>query len=322
MRLTLAAVAAACLAATAAFAQEKVEIVYSDTVPEADVRSQLLKSEFGACLGPGFDFKPYHGATLFQQGTELTAMQRGNLDMANLAIFDFYNQVPETTIMGTAYLYRDYDHMRRAMDGDTFAGIWARIEEAAKVRVLANPYIGTRHLNLRGDRDIRTPADLAGVKLRMPGGEGWQFVGKALGANPLPMPFTEVYTGLQTGAIDAQDNPLPANRSMKFFEVTSQIVLTGHLIAANQFTIAKAKWESLTADQQATVQGCAKRFQDAMDRNTLKQEAELVQFFKDKGLRVYEPDRAAFRAHVLEQYLASPYAKQWPAGVLDKVNAL
>lgn len=308
--------------ASAGQAQDKVQIVYSDTVPETDIRTTILRKEFGECLGDEFDFKSYHGATLFKQGTELTAMQRGNLDMANLAIFDFYNQVPATSILGTAYLFRDYDHMRKVMSPEPLADLWKEIEEKANVKVLANAYIGTRHLNLRGNKKIMEPADLAGVKLRMPGGEGWQFVGEALGANPTPMAFTEVYTGLQTGAIDAQDNPLTANKSMKFYEVTDQIVLTGHLIANNQHTISMAKWNSMTPDQQTKVQECALNFEAALDAETIRQESELVEFFEGEGLEVYEPNKEAFRNHVLEKYKASKFSADWPEGLLDKINAL
>ena len=93
MRFTLTStIAALAITASAAVAADKVELIYSDTVAEGDIRTQTLRKEFGECLGDGFDFKSYHGATLFKQGTELNAMQRGNLDMANLAIFDFYNQ--------------------------------------------------------------------------------------------------------------------------------------------------------------------------------------------------------------------------------------
>jgi TRAP-type C4-dicarboxylate transport system substrate-binding protein len=141
-------------------------------------------------------------------GTELTAVQRGNLDMASLAIFDFLNRVPETSIPGAACMFRDYSHMRAAFDRPATAPIRAAIEERTGVKVLATPHIGTRHLNLRGEKKIMTPADLSGVTLRMPGGEGRQFAGKAPGANPTPLPFTAVCTALQTGAIGAPDNPL------------------------------------------------------------------------------------------------------------------
>jgi tripartite ATP-independent transporter DctP family solute receptor len=308
--------------ATLASAADKVQLIYSDTVPETDIRSTTLKEQFGACLGDGFEFKPYFGATLFKQGTELTAIQRGNLDMASLAIYDFQNQAPESGILGAAYLFRDYKHMRATWKSGVLNDLVAGIEGKTKIKLLANPYIGTRQLNLRGDKKVSVPADLAGVKLRMPGGEGWQFVGKALGANPTPLAFTEVYTGLQTGAIDGQDNPLPADKAMKFYEVTKQIVLTNHLVANNQFVISQAKWASLNADQQKKVQDCATNFEKALDDVTLKQEAELVDFFKAQGLQVYSPDNDAFRKHVLEEYAKSPLSKDWPAGLVDKISAV
>ncbi|MBL4810905.1 MAG: TRAP transporter substrate-binding protein DctP, partial [Rhodobacteraceae bacterium] len=188
------AIAALAVTTTATLAQDVVEIIYSDTVSEGDIRTATLRSEFGGCLGDGFDFTSYHGATLIRQGTELTAMQRGNLDMANLAIFDFYNQVPSTSVLGTPFLFRDYEHMRAVYDGDVLDELRAEIEEQAQVKILAFPYIGARHISYVGDREYMTPADLEGVKLRFPGGEGWQFVGSAMGAIPVPIAFTEVYT--------------------------------------------------------------------------------------------------------------------------------
>ena len=80
---------------------------------------------------------------------------------------------------------------------------------------------------------------MAGIKLRMPGGDAWQFLGQALGANPTPMAYAEVYTGLQTGAIDGQDNPLPNVQNMKFYEVMSQIVLTSHLVGFDLLTVSQ-----------------------------------------------------------------------------------
>ncbi|MAC80280.1 MAG: C4-dicarboxylate ABC transporter [Rhodobacteraceae bacterium] len=313
--------AAALMTAGAAMA-DAPGLMYSDTVSAADPRSAVLDEGFASCLGDTFDFKPYHGATLVKQGTELTAMQRGNLDMANLAIFDFYNQVPSTSILGTAYLFRDVDHMRKVYKSDVLDDLVAEMEEKTNVKVLAWPYIGTRHVNIRGDKTIMTPADLSGIKLRMPGGEGWQFLGEALGANPTPLAFTEVYTALQTGAIDGQDNPLPTDKSMKFYEVTSQIVLTGHRMSNNVFTVSKIKWDSLDEDQQAKLQSCADQFEDDMADYVIGQEKELVSFFEDEGLKVYTPDTEAFRDHVLGVYKASKFSEEWPEGLLEKINGL
>ena len=309
------------LAPLPAPAQDKVELIYSDTVPEADIRTKTLRSAFGDCLGEGFDFKSYHGATLFKQGTELTAMQRGNLDMGNLAIFDFYNQVPSTSVLGTPFLFRDYDHMRAVYDSDVLDPLLKEIEEKAKVKILAFPYIGARHLGYKADKRVMTPADLDGMKLRMPPGEGWQFVGEAMGATPVPVPFTEVYAALQTGAIDGQDNGFPATRSMKFDEILTHIGKTGHLIAANEFTIALDKWNAMTPAQQAKVQECADRFEAALDAVTIAQETELEASMKANGIDVYMPDNAAFRDHVLQVYRESKYSKDWPDGLVEAISA-
>ena len=156
----------------------------------------------------------------------------------------------------------------------------------------------------------------------MPGTDAWQFLGKALGASPVPVAFTEIYTALQTGAIDGQDNPLPTNRDSKFYEVTKQIVLTSHLVDLNYIAFSKKVWDGLTPDQQATVQKAADEAAESGRQKQLALEAELEQFFKDKGLKVYTPDLDAFRTHVQKAYLESDFAKTWPEGMIDKINAL
>ena len=323
-RALLSTTGGLCAAALApwAQAQAKVGLIYSDTVTDQDPRAKILQSVFGAALGADFDFKPYFGATLFKQGTEPVAMQRGNLDMANLAAFDVQKQIPAWSITTTPYLFRDHQHMAKVFASDVGKELNKMMEDQMGIKVLAVPYIGTRHLNLKPKKKIMVPADLAGIKLRMPGGDGWQFVGTALGANPVPVAFTEVYTALQTGAIDAQDNPLGANKVMKFFEVTSQIVLTGHLIANNLFAIALKKWNSLSPVQQQNLQAAADKFSTAVTVQALKDEAELVDFFKGQGLQVYTPDVAAFRKHVLDVYAKSKFAADWKPGMLDRINAL
>ena len=303
-------------------AQGKVTLTYSDTVTEQDPRAAILRDVFGKALGADFEFKPYFGATLFKQGTEPVAMQRGNLDMANLAAFDVQKQIPAWSITTTPYLFRDAAHMKKVFASDVGRELNKAMEDQMGIKVLSVPYIGTRHLNLKPKKKIMTPADLAGIKLRMPGGEGWQFVGSSLGANPVPIAFTEVYTALQTGAIDAQDNPLGANKVMKFYEVTSQIVLTGHLVANNLFAIALKKWQSLSPAQQKTLQTAADQFADAITAQAQKDEAELVAFFKQQGLDIYAPDVPAFRKHVLGVYASSKYAKEWTPGMLERINAL
>jgi TRAP-type C4-dicarboxylate transport system substrate-binding protein len=186
-------------------------------------------------------------------------------------------------------------------------------------------YLGRRQVNLRQTKDeltVKTPADLAGVNIRMPGTDAWQFLGKALGAAPTPMAFAEVYTALSTGAVDGQDNPLPTVVDAKFYEVTNQIVLTSHLVDLNYIAIGKGVWDSLTAEQQEAVQAAADAAAESGRAKQLEKEASLVSFLQEQGMEVYEPDTAAFRNQVQSMYLESEYAKAWPAGLLDKINAL
>ncbi|WP_353645535.1 TRAP transporter substrate-binding protein DctP [Mesorhizobium sp. WSM2239] len=163
---------------------------------------------------------------------------------------------------------------------------------------------------------------MAGIKLRMPGTDAWQFLGSAIGANPVPIAFTEIYTALQTGAVDGQDNPLPSTKDSKFYEVTKQIVLTSHLVDLNYLAFSKKVWDELTPEQQATVQKAADDAAELGRQRQLKLEGELEQFFKDQGLKVYTPDVDAFRAHVQKAYLESDISKSWPEGMVDKINAL
>jgi TRAP-type C4-dicarboxylate transport system substrate-binding protein len=163
---------------------------------------------------------------------------------------------------------------------------------------------------------------MAGIKLRMPGGDAWQFLGTSIGANPTPMAYAEVYTGLQTGAIDGQDNPLPNVENMKFYEVMKQVVLTSHLVGFDLLVISKSAWDAMSPEQQETFQSAANQAIDFSQKAHLDREAELVQQFKDAGLDIYEPDLEAFRTFAQQKYLESDLAKDWPEGVVDRINAL
>jgi TRAP-type C4-dicarboxylate transport system substrate-binding protein len=190
------------------------------------------------------------------------------------------------------------------------------------IKILAPMYFGVRQVNLAPDRRIETPADMAGMKLRMPGGDAWQFLGQALGANPTPMAYAEVYTGLQTGAIDGQDNPLPNVQNQKFYEVMSQIVLTSHLVGFDLLTVSSKVWSGMPAAQQQKFQAAADKAINWSAAEHLKREAELVDFLKKQGLEINTPDVKAFRDHAQKMYLASDLAKSWPKGMIDRINAL
>ena len=303
-----------------AHAQDKPTLRFSSVISDQDIRADAMRT-FDEKVASIANFEPYFGATLFKQGTELVAMQRGNLEMALVAPQDLAKQIPAWSLFTAAYLFRDADHMQKVFESDVGEEMYQLASDSG-IHILGPVYFGTRQVNLKPTKKIETPEDMAGMKLRMPGGEAWQFLGQALGAHPTPMAYTEVYTGLQTGAIDGQDNPLPNDKNMKFYEVTSQIVLTSHLVGYDLLSISNEAWEAMSPEQQAAVQAAADEVIAWSTEQHLAQEEELVEFFRQEGLEVYTPDVDAFREHAQQMYLESDFAADWPEGMLDRINAM
>lgn len=320
-RTLLAAGGAMALTGGVAFAQAKPNLRFSAVFSEQDIRAEMMK-RFGEAIKDDFTLQPYYGGNLFKQGTELVAMQRNNLEMGNIAPQDVSNQIPAWSIVTSAYLFRDADHLKKVFASPVGAELKKMAEDKLNIKILGPTYFGARQVGLKPKKKISTPADLAGVKLRMPGGDAWQFLGQSLGANPTPMAYAEVYTGLQSGAIDGQDNPLPNVQNMKFYEVSSQIVLTSHLVGFDLLCVTKRVWDGMDAKKQAAFQAAADAAIDWSTKEHLAKEAELVDFFKKQGLEVYTPDLKAFRDFAQKKYLESELAKGWVPGMLDKINAL
>jgi TRAP-type C4-dicarboxylate transport system substrate-binding protein len=195
------------------------------------------------------------------------------------------------------------------------------VSDKMDITPLATIYLGTRQVNLREPRSVKVPADLKGVKLRMPGSKEWLFLGEALGATATPLAFGEVYLGLKTGTIDGQDNPLPTVRAAKFYEVTKQLVMTSHLVDGIFISISNKSWNALSPAQKQKVKAAAQAAAAYNNENRLKEEGEIVDFFRKQGLQVTTPDVEAFRRSVQAAYAASDMAKTWPKGLLERINA-
>ena len=315
------AVAVTALPSLSAHAQDKPDLRFSAVFSENDIRADMMKM-FGEGVSDSFVLQPYYGGTLFKQGTELVALQRGNLEMGNVAPQDIAKQIPEWSILTSAYLFRDADHLKAFFASDAGAEMKQMAEDKLGIHILGPTYFGTRQVGLKVDKKIETPEDMSGIKLRMPGGEAWQFLGSALGANPTPMAYAEVYTGLQTGAIDGQDNPLPNVKNMKFYEVMSQIVLTSHLVGYDLLVVSNKIWDAMSPEEQAKFQAAADAAIGWSTEQHLNQEKELASFMEEQGLKLYKPDVEAFRTYAQDKYKNSDLAKDWPEGMLDKINAI
>lgn len=320
MLLTLSAAAIA----GPAFAAD-ITLRMSTPASETDQRSVALAQVFAPAVADFATYQPHYNGSLIAQGSELETIASGDLEMSITSAQELAQFFPEFSIFATGYVHQDAAHQVAVFNDPLMEPFKQKVEDELGVKLLAVMYLGQRHVNLRQTKDeltVTTPADLAGVNLRMPGTDAWQFLGSALGANPTPMAFTEVYTALQTGSVDGQDNPLPTVVDAKFYEVTKQIALTSHLVDLNYVAFSKAIWDELTPEQQATVQTAAEDAAESGRQAQLEKEANLVSFLTEQGLEVYEPDLAAFRSHVQGQYAGSELAASWPEGLLDKINAL
>jgi len=303
------------------WAQDKPTIRFAAVFSDKDIRADMVRM-FAKDIEGDFKVEPFYGGTLFKQGTELVALQRDNLEMGNIAPQDISKQIPAWSILTSAYLFRDANHLNKFFASAEGAQMKKMVEDQVKVKILGPTFFGTRQVGLKPKKKIATPADMAGIKLRMPPGDAWQLLGRSIGANPTPMAYAETYTGLQTGAIDGQDNPLPNVQNMKFYEVMSQIVLTSHLVGFDLLTVNMKTWSGMSPAKQAAFQAAADKAIAWSANEHLKKEAELADGFRKQGLDVYVPDVNSFRTYAQKVYLASDEAKAWPPGLLDKINAM
>ena len=320
----LLAVAALGAVSLPAMAQSKTVLRISTPAVPDDWHARMwtvFKDALDKSAPGEFEVQINLNGSLFKQGTEPAAMARGNLELAAISAFDIAKLVPEFSVFTAGYVIRDPAQQQKVFNGPIGAELFKTVAEKMEVTALATVYLGTRQLNLRDTRKVATPADLKGVKLRMPGTREWLFLGEALGATATPLSFGEVYLGLKTGTIDGQDNPLPSVRAAKFYEVTKQIVLTGHLVDSLFITMSNKSFNALGAAQRQKVVAAAQAAALWNNDNRIKEESQLVEFFKKEGLQVVTPDVEAFRKSVQAAYQNSDYAKVWPKGLLERINA-
>ena len=308
-----------------ALAQNKVVLRISTPAVPEDWHGKMwtvFKESLDKSAPGEFDVQINLNGSLFKQGTEPAAMARGNLELAAISAQDIAKILPEYSIFTAGYLIRDPDHQQKVFNGPIGAEMYKAVAEKMDVQVLGIGYLGSRQVNLREVRNVKTPADLKGVKLRMPGSKEWLFLGEALGATPTPLAFGEVYLGLKTGTVDGQDNPLPSVRAAKFYEVTKQIVMTSHLTDGIFIAISSKSYNAMSTAQKQKVNAATQAAIAFNNDNRIKEEAQLVDFFKKEGLQVSTPDVEAFRKTVQAAYQNSDYAKVWPKGLVDRINAV
>ena len=165
---------------------------------------------------------------------------------------------------------------------------------------------------------MRSPADLAGLKLRVPEIPVYIAAWRALGASPTPMAFPEVFTALQQGTIDGQENPLGTIHGNSFFDVQRYLVLTAHVRGNGWMVASERFWQSLAEADRKLLQQAVDDAAAYADAEIAKQEGDLRKALQDKGMQLLEPDLKAFADVVLKD-VPPKFADKWKPGLLDQV---
>lgn len=304
---------------------EKVTLKFCTLENEEHGQGVLLKTfkEKVEALSNGqIEVQLYFNGSLYTQDGAIPALVSGELEMNLTSLQTTADYLPSIAMFASTFMFKDYEHMRKVMDSEIGSDLRNQVLQSAGYIPLAYYYNGSRQLNLVQEEPVMTPEDMEGVILRMPSSDAWIAAGESLGASVSPLAYSEVYTALQTGTIDAQDNPMPAVKTAKFYEVTNQLCLTYHIIDFGLIALSGKVWNNLNEQQQGWVLEAGAAAAKACDEVILKNEAELVSFFENEGLKIVRPDVDAFAEYAHKYYVDNNLTKDWDMDLYNKVQAM
>lgn len=217
------------------------------------------------------------------------------------------------------FTLRNLKHWKAYYGSDVFGEVaQGYADTTGGNEIAAVSYYGAR--NVTSNRPILTPADMADLKIRVPNAPAYVLFPKAVGANPTPMAFAEVYLALQQGVVDAQENPLPTIQAKKFYEVQSDINLTQHIINSTFTVVSGITMSDLNEEDRAILDGVLEETAEWVTEQIVASEAELVGWFREQGTNVNEVDRAPFIEAVAPALVADgmPFSKE----LYEKLQAI
>ena len=315
----LAAVFGTALAASAP-SQAAMELTFGMQDAQGDNVYQgveAMNKKLEELSGGAMTMKLFPSSQLGDFKAMTAQVQAGELDLTVNGYPDMSYLIPELKLIGEPYVIRDYDHLLKAIASPYGQEMAKKFDENG-VKVVDVWYFGTRQTT--ANKPIESMDDMKGLKLRVPNVDFLIDYASAVGATPSPVAFADVYLALQTNQVDGEENPLPTIKSQKFYEVQTSIALTSHFVASKAVTVSKATWDKLSAEQQGWLVEAAKAGREVTNKLMADDEANLVAFFKEKGLTVTEPDLAPFRAAMKPYY--EKLDEKFGAGAIEKITSV
>lgn len=234
-------------------------------------------------------------ATLGSEGEAIEQLIDGSIEMTTLAPDSNYsNTVPEMNVFGIPYLFEDRDHAYQVLDGEIGDELLS-LGEQHNIKGLGWWEIGFRHIT-NDTREIAEPADMKGLQIRVQPSPVWEAHMKALNANPTPVDFNELYSALDQGVVNGQENPLPTIDSMRFYEVQEYISLTAHAYNPAVTLMNLDTWNNLSEEHQNLIQEAVKETTDYHREFLAEKENEIIEMLEENGVTITEPNREAFRS--------------------------
>ncbi|MDH5411561.1 MAG: sialic acid TRAP transporter substrate-binding protein SiaP [Alphaproteobacteria bacterium] len=222
------------------------------------------------------------------------------------------------SIAGAPFMFRDLDHWKAYAKSDLFKELAGGYKDATGHQIIATTYYGSRHAT--SNKPLNTPADMKDLKIRVPNAPLYMMFPKAVGANPTPLAFAEVYLALQQGVVDAQENPLPTIKAKKFYEVQKYINLTGH-IRDSLLTIAGGPlWNRLSDADKATFSAVFTEAAARASGDIENAENNLASWFEEQGVIVNRVDVTPFRNATMKLH-NGPDAT-WSQATYDRLQAI
>ena len=249
----------------------------------------------------------------------IEAVQLGTLDLVSTSTGPLGNFVPEVKILDIPFLFRDYDHARKVLDGKIGQDLLKMFPSKGLIGLTWGEN-GFRHMT-NSKVEIRTPADAAGLKMRTMENKVHMEGYKAFGILPTPMAVTELFTALQQGTVDGQENPIPVILAWKFSQVQKYLSLTGHVYSPSTIIINPGVFGKLSAADKAVFLEAAKAGTAAQRKRVNDDEARGIALLRKEGMTVTEQvDGAAFRKAVAPAYAG--FAKEFGADNIRAIQAV
>ncbi len=282
-----------------AWAQQKLKWAHVYETTEAfHVESVWAAEEIKKRSNGKFHIQVFPASSLGKETDLNQGLTLGTVDIIISGPSFAARSYPRFAIAYYPFIFRDSDHLLAYAKSSLFQEMVNEFRQKTGIQITAYAYYGARQTT--GQKSFTTCADIKGLKIRVPDAPAYISTWQACGANPTPIAFAEVYLALQNGTVDAQENPMTAIEAKKFYEVQKSIMLTSHVIEGLVTMVGPHVWNSLSPSEQKIF---TEVMQEASARITVKikkREAELIEFFKKKGLKVVDVDRKSFQDTVLK----------------------